>query len=147
MCGKETELIKVIIEGTKLNVCPSCGSFGKIVSVPKKQEEPKLIKQPPKPLTQEIESLVFSYGNKIKTAREKMNFTQKEFAQKLSERESIISKIERGAMEPTITLTKKIEKLCNIKLIEKETVDYKEEKIDFKGGNLTIGDLIKLKNE
>ena len=87
------------------------------------------------------------FAKKIKDSRNWMGLTQKEFAQKLSEKESVLNNIESGHMMPTIDLAKKIEKLCNIKLIE----EYKEKednvKLNFKDQALTIGDLLKLKDE
>lgn len=146
ICGKDTELIKAIVEGTELNVCEKCGSFGKIVNMPAQDIISKPVKQY-KPIVEEVEAIVSDYGPKIKNARESMKLNQKEFALKLFERESIIRKIENNAMEPTFALAKKIEKLCSIKLIEKETIEHNKKAIDFKSEGLTIGDLLKTQNE
>ena len=45
MCGKETDLVVALIEGTELNVCRECGKFGKILRKLKTEELPKKFKR------------------------------------------------------------------------------------------------------
>lgn len=140
LCGAETRLVRAIVEGTELNVCPKCGQYGKILKKPiiKKREAPK-------PIEPEVaEKIVKDYPSKIGKARKQKNMTQEEFAKMLNEKESIIQKIEAGSFKPSIGLARKLEKKLNIKLIEEEksiSVNIKQNK----SGPLTIGDLIKVK--
>ena len=46
--------------------------------------------------------------------------SQKAFAIKLAEKESVIHSIENGKHEPSILLAKKIEKLLGVKLVSEE---------------------------
>ncbi len=142
MCGKETELMKAIIEGTELNVCSSCGSFGKIIGRAKVDVQRKTM---PKPAQIEEElSIVPGFGRIVRQKREEMGLNQKEFSMRLSERESIIHKIENEEIEPAMALAAKLEKALGIKLIEKEKTDS-EPAPKTKKEDLTIGDLIKVK--
>lgn len=140
MCGKETMLFKAIIEGSELNVCKSCGGFGRVMRTFKPRFEQK--KEPKKEI---INSLVPNFAQLIKQSREKRNMTQEEFAKLLNEKSSILQKIETGHFIPTLDTAKKFERLLKIKLVE--TIE--EAKIDdvkkTKSDVLTIGDIIKLK--
>ncbi len=60
------------------------------------------------------------YARLIKSKREQMGMTQEELAQKILERKNVLSNIERGELLPDINTAKKLEKVLNIKLIEKD---------------------------
>ncbi len=149
MCGKQTnKLIKIKIDGAILNVCEDCARFGEPVEEKKynslsetltiKFPEKKIIvpqhKKPfKKPLNRDnpkkiyrkpenIENLdiVEDYARLIKSKREQMGMTQEELAQKILERKNVLSNIERGELLPDINTAKKLEKVLNIKLIEKD---------------------------
>jgi len=97
MCGKETQLFTAVIEGSQLNVCTACGKFGKMVRRPVERvvKSPQ-VKKAPGP----VEVVVTDYTIKIRKAREKKGMTQKEFANFLNEKESIIHKLENGSFPP-----------------------------------------------
>jgi len=149
ICGKEALLSRTKVENTELLVCDSCSSFGEVIQRHVDELKEEELKQKSKKFVENevIEIIVDGYSKQIKDSRNWMGLTQKEFAQKLSEKESVLNNIESGHMMPTIDLAKKIEKLCNIKLIE----EYKEKednvKLNFKDQALTIGDLLKFKDE
>mgnify|MGYP001609896544 CR=1 FL=1 len=93
---------------------------------------------------EKVEVLVEDYADIIKKKRESVGMTQKDFANKLNEKESIIHKLETGAFEPSLALAKKLEKLLGVKLIEEYT--EKSEGMKKKmGEGFTLGDFIKLK--
>ena len=173
LCGKESDLKKVKIEGTLLSVCGKCSKFGEIV------EEGRILPfpNPTKSFSNElflernvherrfsnptklsnfqdrekvkkkgefVDNIVSDYSVKIKESREKLRLTQKELGEKIAEKESIIHKIESGLMEPSLKLAKKLESFLKIKLIEIYEED-KIKKIDFKSDKLTIGDLLNMK--
>lgn len=138
LCGKDSQLYKAIVEGTELTVCQNCAKMGKVISRPqtrarKRQEAPEM-----------VEVLLGGYGKRIRDARETKGLTQKEFAAKLNEKESIIQKIENETFKPTIEKAKRFEKILGIRLVGEEQVTPVEMAKD-KSGPLTIGDLIKVK--
>ena len=80
----------------------------------------------------------------IKKKRESMGLSQKDFAIKLSEKESTIHHMENHTLEPNLALAKKLEKFLGIKLIEesKEEFDAPKQKKDM---GFTLGDFIKVR--
>ena len=143
LCGKtEEKLFRALIEDVELNVCQDCSKFGKILG-PIRREVQKQIKKI-EPQEEKIELLVENYADLIRKKRESMGLTQKDFANKLNEKESTIHKLETGAFEPSLALAKKLEKLLGVKLVEEYT--EKSEGIKRKKGeSFTLGDFIKLK--
>lgn len=138
LCGKTTPLLNAIVEGTQMQVCRDCASFGKILQKPVSRAPAKTQKQ------EIVETIVDEFAKLIREAREKSGVTQKDFALKLNEKESLVQKLENGAIRPSIELARKLEKLLKIKLVETEK-DETEEYQSKKSGPLTIGDLIKIR--
>ena len=146
MCGKESKLFKTDVEGSALNLCSECAKFGKVISVVRgEKKEPKKKIEIIEPKESETILVVVSdYGDIIKKKREELGVNQEEFAKKLSEKASLIHKLEINQFEPSIKLCRKIEKLLHVKLIEQqelESIGLEKSK----GEHLTIGDLIKIK--
>ena len=144
MCGEASDkLIKVRISGAILNVCPRCARFGdpveekklnKIsenitIKFPEKKINVVTYKKPfkkqapaKKPIKREnVEDydVVEDYAELIKNKREEMNMTQEDLAKKIFERKNVLSNIERGELLPDIGTAKKLEKVLEIKLLEK----------------------------
>ena len=144
MCGDFSDkLIKIRVSGAILNVCPKCAKFGdpveekklnKIsenitIKFPEKKINVVTYKKPfkksvtsRKPVRKEnIEELdvVEDYANLIKNKREEMQMTQDDLAKKIFERKNVLSNIERGELLPDIITARKLEKVLNIKLLEK----------------------------
>jgi len=71
--------------------------------------------------------------------------TREEVAKKLNERESVISKIERGELLPTLDFARKLEIFFKVKLILEYEDNYKNK--SSKEESLTIGDVIKIKEK
>lgn len=63
--------------------------------------------------------LIENYGEIIRKARMKMGISQEELAKQISEKLTIIKKIEQGTFKPSIELARKLEKFLKIKIIEK----------------------------
>lgn len=132
MCGKSVPATKtVIVEGSRLNVCPNCARFGEDYratnsgSAPVSQSviEARLQKREKRMQSKDIYSgatveLIDDYGTVIREAREAKGMDRKEFAASLSERELTISKIESNSLVPDDKIIKKIEKALGIKLTE-----------------------------
>ncbi len=147
MCGKETGLFKAVVEGTELKVCKECASFGKVIKsvkpvvIPKRENEVKVEKGP-----EIIQIISPDYSNKVKKAREALGLKQEEFAKKISEKESVVHKIETGNYKPNLVLAQKLERFLKIKLVEEHKIEKAEKKENASPAEgLTIGDLIKLK--
>lgn len=148
LCGKTTEgMVKAVIEGVQLDVCAECAKFGKVIATVKrpsaKEQHKQYIKQQ-QAKEEKIELLVENYGEIIRKKREAIGLTQKEFASRINEKESTMHKIESGALEPPLHLTKKLEKALGIKLIEQHEEKYESLKKN-KVEGFTLGDFIKLK--
>ena len=136
MCGKNVpKTQKVRVEGTVLLVCDSCAHFGVPVDPPKKQVQTVVIESPPKSSTHFIPKqkvnhpkkkqsdsedifVVPEYAQIVREARERLSWTQEDLASKLLEKKNVLSKIERGDLQPDIKLARKLEKLLDIKLLE-----------------------------
>jgi len=141
ICGKDTTLVKAVIEGTELNVCSNCSKFGSVIKIP-----PKFVPKPKRVvIEQPEEEIVDNYGDIIKHSREKLGLKQEELALKLNEKHTLIHKWECNELKPTIETAKKLEKFLGIKLV---TI-YKKVEIDKQKSSqaLTIGDLINIKTE
>jgi len=144
ICGKNYENLEdTIIEGVAVEACNSCSKFGKVISIKKQiTEKEKKIRTKPRLLE---ENIIDNYGWIIKKAREERGFRHEELAKNINEKESIIHKIETENLKPSITMAKKLENFLNIKLIEMEE-EKKNVSLNFKDDDLTIGDLLKIKN-
>ncbi len=145
MCGQESELFKAIIEGSELNVCVKCSTFGKIIGKAKTAmpgKEVKIVAAPAKP--EKTVTIIPNYGKLIRLKREQLGLSQKDFAKKMAEKESIIHKIEVQAIEPDIELAEKFERLLGMKLID----DLGNEEVNIpklKKNEVTLGDMVKVR--
>ena len=149
LCGKTNSAFnRALIENVELTVCTDCSKFGKVIGTIKKEAP-----QPKKHITQhgkdapeeKIEVLVEDYPNIIRKRREAMGLTQKDFAFKINEKDSLVHKIETGNFHPSLDMARKLEKILGIKLIE----EYSEKKENVKASKregFTLGDFINVKN-
>jgi putative transcription factor len=137
MCGKNVpKTQKVLVEGTVLLLCDSCAKFGKILDPPKSEAKPVIIERPqsravisyvPKQKRQPVKKatdqddlfIAPEYAQIIREAREKLAWTQEDLAAKLLEKRNVLAKVERGELQPDMKLARKIERLLDIKIIEK----------------------------
>ena len=150
MCGAETKLFKAVIEGTHMNVCRDCSQFGRVTGEVSSRE----IKETSKKQTYSsfnrdtelIQKIVEDYSSIVKSGREKLGLTQKEFAMKINEKESLVHKIETGSFEPNLSLARKLEKFLKIKLVEQHELE-KSYTPETKSDSFTIGDFIKTKKQ
>jgi putative transcription factor len=150
MCSSPDKTHKIELEGSILNVCKNCASYGKVIktySKPVKQKKKTTTEEKaPVKETETIQRTVKNYHTLIKNAREQMGLKQEELAKKLAEKESIIHKLESKSIRPSRELARKLEKFLKIKLVEELEMkpgQFKKEKSTNKA--LTIGDLIKFK--
>lgn len=152
MCGKETDVLyKTEIEGAVMYVCKECSKFGKVLSVKRSFAEKKKVEKKKErkvePEVDIVEEIVDDYNTIVKNAREKRGLKQEELAKKISEKVSLIQKIETGDIEPSIKVARKLEKFLKIKLIETIRLEKTKPKTTKESGKLTIGDIIEVKKK
>lgn len=144
MCGVEDKLVNAVVEGSILLLCNRCKEFGDVIEIPKQ----KVVQLRPKQVVEEPEEFIVSdYNEIVRNAREKMGLMQKDLAEKINEKESLIQKIESGHMQPSPDLARKLERFLGIKLVEKYSAPNDKSSINFKDKGLTIGDLVRLKRK
>ncbi|TAL48550.1 TIGR00270 family protein [archaeon] len=111
LCGRDyARLNKAEVEGAVVDACDKCARFGKISSPSQKQVSVGFA-------SMEVE-IAANYGEIIKKYRESKQLTQEEFASRLSEKVSIIKRLEEETMEPDDKLVKKVEGLLGLKLVD-----------------------------
>jgi putative transcription factor len=157
MCSSPDKTYKIEVEGSILNVCEKCASFGKVVGkvkqeMPEKKKKKlekaaeKAAEEKAKKETETMQIITPNYSSIIRKAREKQGLKQEELAKKIAEKESVIHKLESGIITPAIPLARKLEKFLRIKLVETVEMgssDSGEKKSGF--DSLTLGDLIRIK--
>lgn len=154
--------VTALIEGAKLTVCNECSRHGTIVMEKPKQAPPPLKTRmaattPAKAqrtakTSKNVESaleLVEDFDTKIRQAREKLGLTHEELGKKISEKVSVLKKIETSKITPDNKLAAKLEHVLKIKLL----IRAQEEKAPMatapkpQSRELTLGDLIQLNKE
>ena len=118
----------VQIEDAELHLCPECARFGKTVSAapapsstgPKggtargarrsnSQEKDVFTEMPPM-------ELAADWPLRIRKARESMGLSQDQFGVRLSEKSSVIHKLESGSVVPSDALVRKVERTLKIRI-------------------------------
>lgn len=162
ICGRElgqSEAKRVVVEGSLLIVCQDCFTkLSKKTTVREEQRKPiihrdkGLVKktqfsQPRQRSIEEYE-VVEDYATRVKTARERIGWSQEVLAQKIGEGVNVVKRIETGKLKPSIELAKKLEKILGVRLLEpvvdEETKTTTRSKRD---DYLTIGDLIDVNSD
>lgn len=156
MCGKDVPQTRaVIVEGTKLNVCPGCAKFGEDYRSPSAGGAPvsqsvidqRLERRERRMKSKDIYAgtasveLVDDYGTVIREAREAKGMDLKEFAASIQEKQGMLAKVEANNLIPDDKLIKKIEKALDIKLME--TVQTGTSVGGGQSGKMTLANFIK----
>ena len=133
MCGKEVPLTRtVIVEGSRMDVCPNCARFGEDyrasssggAPVTQTVIEERLEKRERRMQSKDIYAsatsveLIDDYGGVIRDARTEQGMDQKKFAALIQEKQGTLAKIEANNLIPDDKTVKKIEKALGIKLTE-----------------------------
>lgn len=111
--------------------------------IPKRALEPKAVREKREKAESSEYELVDDYPQRIKHAREDLELTQSELANKVGEKLSIIQKLETGKMRPSDVLIDKLNRVLRITLrapVEDDLIPHDFEKAD---AELTIGDVAK----
>ena len=131
VCGREIigSPHRVIIEGAKLTTCAECAKLGSSEWKP----EPKRLKILPKTRSarqfrlrqakersrdiREDLTIIENFGSIIKKARQRSGLSQEDLGRKISEKVSVIRKIEGEKMMPNERLARKLEHALGVKLL------------------------------
>ena len=144
VCGSRVEkFYHVLIEGSKLKACKPCTKFGKIIENKTNLTISKKFK--PTPLNNKKYDTISGYGTIIRKTRENLRLTQKEFANKIQEKASIIIRLESERMNPSKKLAKKIETTFGITLFSSEEDPGYTSELHDKSDEITITDVLKIK--
>ncbi|MFQ6136064.1 MAG: multiprotein bridging factor aMBF1 [Candidatus Hydrothermarchaeales archaeon] len=146
VCGRSVERpIKVMIEGTQMQTCSFCAKFGKRVVATQRS---KIGLKPKRRSTYKIvdigREVIQDYNMVIRKARESMGLTQEELGKKISEKASVINRLESGHMVPNEKLARKLERALTISLFG----DIHNEKVEHTAVSReepTLGDMVKKK--
>jgi len=93
------------------------------------------------------EELIEDFDIQVRKARESKNWSREELGKKISDRVSVITRIETGKMTPDVKLTKKLEKALNIKLLEKVNNVDLNQFVNSSSGERTLGNIMKIKRK
>jgi len=144
-----------VIEGGRMTVCGRCAQFSNQEWDPRKpmaQTRRRRTAANARPRRRsdievaESTELVENYGELIRKTRQRKGMTVEDFAKKLSEKESVIKKLEKEQLNPTMTLVRKVERALGITLIEEAEVGTGTV-LTRPMGPRTLGDMIKLKTK
>jgi putative transcription factor len=162
VCGRKIigQPFKAVIEGAKMLVCVECSKLGSVYwesrteprlkKISRRLPQPALAprKQPPITVIESVE-LIDNFGGKVRQAREKLGMSHEDLGKKISEKVSLLRKIEIGKMTPDNLLVEKLQHALKIKLL----VPLSEPKVPSKvlaSSHLsapTLGDIAQVKNE
>ncbi len=102
---------------------------------------PRRVQRPKEPAEEVVENV----KDIVRQAREKKGWSREELGEKIYEKASVVSRIESGKMVPDLKLARKMEKLMNIVLIEKNEDLSADESSHSKIRGATIGDIARIK--
>lgn len=156
LCGREAPFLKdVVVERTRLMVCPGCAKMGtrykeEHKEIPKTLIEERLQRREKRFQPRDIyrnmeETLAEDYPDRIKKARQKKGLTREEMGRQLNVKASVIGKLENGSLHPDDALRKKIERFLGISLLTKAETGMIQHKSSSRG--MTLGDFVKIKTE
>lgn len=153
MCGNDSKLRKVKVEGAVLNLCKGCQGTGEVMGTSKSKKRKssskkrRSKKKKRKPRSQQ-KFLVKGFEKKVKEAREDKGLKIEELAERIKVKESVVHRIESGKLKPDEKLARKLKKVLGVNLYREESVvDYETTKKDFSGSGATIGDIAKVKRK
>ncbi len=159
VCGKTIlgKPHRAVISGARLIVCAECARLSSsswkptpyqppLTMRPTAVRRPSVVRpRPLSPVPEELE-IVDDYAQRIRKAREGLNLNHEELGRKVSERVSVLQKLETGKMVPTQALARKLEYALKIKLLKPQSSRSEDkELLAKKPVELTLGDVVTFK--
>jgi len=162
VCGRRIigPPFKAMIEGAKMLVCAECSNLGSVYweakTEPRMKKISKRLSQPviaprkqPSIIVEESVELIDDFGAEVRRAREKLGMSHEDLGKKISEKVSVLRKIESGKMTPDNLLIEKLQHALKVKLL----VPVSEPKVPSKTlatsrpSPPTLGDIAQVKKE
>ncbi len=137
LCGRQMKDVYIVsVEGVDLRVCQNCVKGKKVIY--RAVDEPRGTPRKTIKKTEEEVELVEGYGSKIHAARDRMQIPLKVLSEMINEKEAHLLRVEEEKTQPSVELTKKLEKALNIKITQQHGNDPKVH--TNKSGSVTLGD-------
>ena len=172
MCGKEVSSpSRVKIEGAELDVCDECTDFGTELKTDDSSSSSSTKYSTSssgssgsssssssssssgggssgrrRDMFDEMDEIAQDFDDQIRSARESEGLSQKELAQQLNEKASLIRKLEQGNSLPSDDVRKKVEGALGIDLSAGGSSDDTEWSGGSSDGSYTLGDVVKRKD-
>lgn len=134
-----------------MTVCGRCAKYGSGDWDPRQVQAPRgrpRQVQPRRPRNDleaaETMELVDDYGELIRKKRQRMKLNVEDFARMISEKESVVKKLEKEELTPNSKLIDKIRKALNIDLLERGEAAPRVRMARRATGGRTLGDIMKL---
>ena len=157
MCGKQVGTRRYLVEGTVMSLGLECSKYGTPLDTPAPQGTPaamhqNLARRDTRMASrsvfdqQEQVTLVDGYGPRIHKAREAKGMSYEQLGDKVSARVTELKHIEAGKLRPGDDLTRRLEKVLGITLLEKIEATapaISGQKKATAGSSLTIGDILR----
>lgn len=159
VCGHQIfgEPVRAVIEGANLNVCSKCAKLSSGYWEPKAEPKmrPKRVvqrqptvsfaKRPQRPAVTESVELVDNVGQLVREARREREMSHEDLGRKISEKVSLLRKIESGKMVPDLALAERLEHALKITLRVPATEPKIQQSMSSKPSGTTLGDIIQFK--
>lgn len=145
ICGRQAAAVfEVNVDGAQMLVCESCARGKQVVHGfgHERGGGHDAVRAP----TKETEELIENYGMEIRKARERLGLPLVVLAERMSEKESTLARIEKEKTLPSEKTRVKLEKELGIKLLAKSTVE-KAFIPKSRNESLTLGDLAKKEDD
>ncbi len=142
ICGKKADTVyEINFEGTRILVCERDARGREVINTfgPKSKEERSVEARTRPPMQEE---LVENFGEKIRNAREAIGLPLRVLAERISEKESTLTRIEKQETLPNEKTRQKLEKELGIRLLSKLS-EGKQFVAQKKNEPFTIGDFTK----
>ncbi len=146
VCGKSVSTVYVVeIEGAQMNACEKCARGKSAIEVMGPEKEANKKHARPAAASKEEDEVIAGYGSVIRKARESFSMPLKVLAERISEKESTLFRVENMKMLPSAALVKKLERELGIKLTEKQVHEARKQG---SGRNepITLGDAFIIKD-
>lgn len=142
---------RVIVEGSVIVTCDECSRYGDVLGIVTSKEvkkpAPKVEEKEEITFELEVEELVDDYPELIRKKREILGLKQEELAKMINEPASLVHRIEIGKMEPSLQIARKLQRILDLKLLERSgAIEAQTEKTKVPD-ELTLGDMVIVKKK